>query len=41
MLSASSVTSRDKALEMPSYGKSQTDVNVAFQNFIIFSFFVT
>ena len=35
MLSASNVTSSDKALEMPSYGKQQTDVNVTFQNFII------
>ena len=39
MLSASSVTPCDKALEMPSHGKSQTDVNVAFQNCIIFAFF--
>jgi len=39
MLSASNVTSRDKALEMSSYSKAQTDVNVAFQNFIIFSLF--
>jgi hypothetical protein len=37
MLSASTVTARDKALEMPSYGKPQTDVNVTFQNCIILS----
>jgi hypothetical protein len=35
MLSAPNVTSRDKALEMPSDGKPQTDVNMTFQNFII------
>jgi hypothetical protein len=40
MLSASNVTSGDKALEMPSYGKLQTDVNVTFQNFIILFLFL-
>ena len=44
MLSASNVTSGDKALEIPSYGKPQTDVNVTFQNFlflflVLFPFF--
>jgi len=40
MLSASNVASGDKALEMPSYGKLQTDVNVRFQNFIILFLFL-